>query len=407
MRIWLIDHYSVPPKYYPLARQTIFAKHLMKMGHEVLIIAASTVHNSSINLIEGKEEYIELTEDGVKYLLIKCRQYSGNGLRRMANMLEFADKLPRVCAHLEKPDAILSCSMTLFACAQGLRLSERYGCRKIAQITDLWPETIVAYGMAGPRHPLVVMLRMLEKWIYTHADTIIFSMEGAYDYILARGWEKAVPREKVCFINNGVDLEAFEENGRQFPAEDDELRESGTFKVVYTGSVRKANRLDLLIDAASLIEDDRIRILIWGGGDELDGLHDTVRRRGLKNVAFKGRVDKKQIPAILMSADALFLDPFDEAVSQYGISSNKLFEYFAAGKPILMCRLPGHNPAGNYRCSITYEISPEGVAAAIRKASALSQGQREEMQIGALNAARAYSYDALSEKLNSVLEEKP
>ena len=96
----MIDHYSVPPKYYPLARQTIFAKHLMEMGHEVLIIAASTVHNSTINLIEGDEEYIEVTEEGVKYLLIKCRQYSGNGVSRFANMLEFADKLPRICDSL-------------------------------------------------------------------------------------------------------------------------------------------------------------------------------------------------------------------------------------------------------------------------------------------------------------------
>ena len=406
MRIWLIDHYSVPPKYYPLARQTIFAKHLMEMGHEVLIIAASTVHNSSINLIEGKEEYTELTEDGVKYLLIKGRPYSGNGVKRIANMLEFAQKLPGVCAHLEKPDAIVSCSMTLFACAQGLRLSEKYGCRKIAQITDLWPETIVAYGMAGPFHPFVVTLRCLEKWIYTHADKIIFSMEGAYDYILSRGWEKAVPREKVCYINNGVDLKAFEEDRRQFPAEDAELREPGIFKVVYTGSVRKANRLDLLIDAASLIWDERIRILIWGAGDELDSLRETVRNRGLKNVSFKGHVDKKQIPAILSESDALFLDPFDEAVSRYGICSNKLFEYFASGKPVLMCTLPGHNPAAAYRCSISYEISPQGVADAIRKVFSLSDSEREEMRSGALEAARAYSYDELSEKLISVLEDK-
>ncbi len=406
MRIWLIDHYSVPPKYYPLARQTIFARHLMEMGHEVLIIAASTVHNSTINLIENGEEFVDLTEDGVKYLLIKCRPYSGNGVKRIANMLEFADKLPRVCAHLERPDAIVSCSMTLFACAQGLRLSDKYGCRKIAQITDLWPETIVAYGMAGPHHPFVVALRAVEKWIYTHADKIIFSMEGAYDYILSRGWEKEVPRNKVCFINNGVDMKAFEENRRQFPAEDEELLEPDSFKLVYTGSVRKANRLDLLIDAASLIEDKSIRILIWGGGDEMDGLQETVRRRGLKNVSFKGRVDKKQIPAILASADALFLDPFDEAVSRYGISSNKLFEYFASGKPILMCSLPGHNPAGAFHCSISYEISPEGIAEAIRKAAALSAEQRESMQRGALEAARAYSYDTLTEKLISVLEGK-
>ena len=145
------------------------------------------------------------------------------------------------------------------------------------------------------------------------------------------------------------------------------------------------------------------KTLIWGGGDELERLEKDADRIGSKNVCFKGRVDKKQIPAILAGGDALFLDPFDEAVSRYGISSNKLFEYFAAGKPILMCSLPGHNPAERFHCSITYENTPEGVAAAIRKAFSLREDEREEMRRGALAAAEEYSFDTLSAKLDSVL----
>lgn len=38
MKIWLINHYAVPPRFYPLIRQTNFAKYLQKMGHEVLIL---------------------------------------------------------------------------------------------------------------------------------------------------------------------------------------------------------------------------------------------------------------------------------------------------------------------------------------------------------------------------------
>ena len=141
--------------------------------------------------------------------------------------------------------------------------------------------------------------------------------------------------------------------------------------------------------------------------DELERLEKDADRIGSKNVCFKGRVDKKQIPAILAGGDALFLDPFDEAVSRYGISSNKLFEYFAAGKPILICSLPGHNPAERFHCSITYENTPEGVAAAIRKAFSLREDEREEMRRGALAAAEEYSFDTLSAKLDSVLEGTP
>ena len=97
MRIWLINHYAVPPQYYPLARQNYFAKNLMGLGHEVTIFAASTVHNSDQNLIEDDTPYREDVVDGVHYVLVRCRGYRGNGLSRILNMLEFARKLPSVC----------------------------------------------------------------------------------------------------------------------------------------------------------------------------------------------------------------------------------------------------------------------------------------------------------------------
>ena len=163
---------------------------------------------------------------------------------------------------------------------------------------------------------------------------------------------------------------------------------------------------EVLESKAALLEDKSIRILIWGSGDELENLKARVRAEGIRNVSFKGRAEKKQIPAILAGGDALFLDAFDERVSRYGISSNKLFEYFASGKPILMCALAGHNPAARFDCSLTYAATPEGVAETIRAARSLTPERREKMRQGALAAARAYSYDALSEKLNCVVEGK-
>ena len=125
MRIWIIDHYSVPQRYYPLIRNTIFAKKLQEHGHEVMIIAASTVHNSAENLVETGEQYREIIDDDVKYILVRCHNYEGNGFKRRLNMLEFALKLPSVCKKFEKPDVIISTSMTPFACAQGLRIAKK------------------------------------------------------------------------------------------------------------------------------------------------------------------------------------------------------------------------------------------------------------------------------------------
>lgn len=219
MNIWLINHYAVPPKYYPLARQTCFAKELMKMGHQVTIFAASTVHNSDQNLITDGAAYRQETVDGVNYVYIKCIGYQGNGLKRVYNMCEFAWKLPGVCKHFPKPDAIVATSMPPTSCAVGVHLAKKYGCRGVAEIADLWPESIVAYGIAGPKNPAVVVLRWLEKWIYKKADAVIFTMEEAYRYIEEQGWQNQIPRSKVFYVNNGVDLPAFEYNREHFRVE--------------------------------------------------------------------------------------------------------------------------------------------------------------------------------------------
>ena len=156
MRIWLINHYAVPPQYYPLARQTYFAKYLMEMGHEVTIFAASTVHNSEKNLITDGAAWREEVVDGVHYVYIKCLDYHGSGLKRVYNICEFAWKLPGVCKRFPKPDAIVATSMPPTSCAMGVHLARKYGCRSVAEIADLWPESIVEYGIAGKHNPVVI-----------------------------------------------------------------------------------------------------------------------------------------------------------------------------------------------------------------------------------------------------------
>ena len=153
MDIWLINHYAVPPKYYPLARQTCFARYLMAMGHTVTIFAASTVHNSNMNLITDGAPWRDEVVDGVHYVYIRCMDYQGNGLKRIYNICEFAWKLPGVCRKFPDPMPLWPPLCPPTSCAMGIHLARKYGCRGVAEIADLWPESIVAYGIAGPRNP--------------------------------------------------------------------------------------------------------------------------------------------------------------------------------------------------------------------------------------------------------------
>lgn len=408
MRIWLINHYAVPPQYYPLARQNYFAKNLMRLGHEVTIFAASTVHNSNKNLIEDDTPYREDVVDGVHYVLIRCKGYHGNGASRILNMLEFARKLPGVCDKYPRPDAIVATSMPPMSCAAGIKLARKYGCRGIAEIADLWPESIIAYGIAGPHNPAVLWLRRLEKWIYTKADAVVFTMEGAYDYIKEQHWEKEVPQSKVFYINNGVDLELFDYNKEHFRVEDKDLDDPEIFKVVYTGSIRRVNGLGLLLDVAKAVQDPRVRFLIWGDGDERPMLEQRVKDENIGNVVFKGRVEKKFVPSIVSRADVNIAHCISTPVERYGISFNKMFEYFAAGKIVLSDFPTEYNPAVQCGAGITVNVvSPANIAAAVDKLASLPEEERRRFEENSRAAAHKYDFKKLTSELLEVIQSIP
>lgn len=405
MDIWLINHYAVPPKYYPLARPTNFAKYLMAMGHTVTIFAASTVHNSNMNLITDGAPWRDEVVDGVHYVYIRCMDYQGNGLKRIYNICEFAWKLPGVCRKFPRPDAIVATSMPPTSCAMGIHLARKYGCRGVAEIADLWPESIVAYGIAGPRNPAVLALRRLEKWIYEKADDVVFTCEGGYDYIVEQGWEGKIPRAKVHYINNGVDLAAFDENRARYTVQDPDLEDPSVFKVIYTGSIRKVNHLGLLLNAAKEVTDPRVKFLIWGDGDQRAALEQRVREEEISNVVFKGKVEKKYIPSIVSRADINLAHNDPSPLFRFGISFNKLFDYLAAGKPVL-CDFPcPYNPAIQCGAGISVDAPSSGkIAAAVESMSALPQETYQQYCSAARAAAEKYDFRVLTQKLLAVIQ---
>lgn len=408
MNIWLINHYAVPPQYYPLARPTNFAKQLMALGHTVTVFAASSVHNAEPpkNLITDGRKWREETVDGVHYVYIRCCDYTGNGIKRVGNMCEFARKLPGVCRQFAKPDAIVATSMPPMSCAMGIHLARKYKVRGIAEIADLWPESIVEYGIAGPKNPAVIVLRRLEKWIYKKADAIVFTMEGAYDYIVEQGWEKDVPRSKVHYINNGVDLEQFDDNREHYRVGDPDLDDPDMFKVVYTGSVRRVNNLGLLLDAAKQVSDSRVKFLIWGDGDERAALERRIKDENIANVVFKDRVEKKYVPYIVSQADVNIAHNTPAKLFRFGISFNKLFDYLAAGKPIISDFPCPYNPSVQCGAGISVDDpTPESIAAAIECFAYLPTEQYLQMSANARRAAEEeYSFRVLTRKLLAVIE---
>ena len=406
MKIWLINHYAVPPQYYPLARPSLFAKNLIKMGHDVTIIAASTVHNSDKNLIEGNDKVKKFMDDGIPYILVKCSDYQGNGIKRVVNILEFARKLPGVLKILDQPDAIIATSFDPLSCYVGIKYAKKHGIRAVAEIADLWPETLVQYNNVSPYNPIVLYLRNIEKNIYQKADSIVFTAAGEYNYIIEQGWQKDIPKEKVYYINNGIDLELFDYNREHFITQDSELDDEKLFKVVYTGSIRKVNDVGGILNVAKEVNNPRIRFLIWGDGDELLMLKKRAEEEGIRNVSFKGRVEKKYVPYIVSKADLNYAHNQPSPLFKYGISFNKIFDYLAAGKPIL-CDFPcKYNPVLMGKAGVSVDsANPKEIAQQIDAFAEINQTIYQSYCRAARSTSEEYEFKILTKKLLSAIDQ--
>ncbi len=412
MNIWILNNYNMLPEQGGLVRHYNFAKCLAEKRHHVSVFVGSHPHNTDLQMIQDRSAWKIGQKTPFRWVYVRTLNYAGSRLKQILSMFQFYRNGKKAALAFfnqgERPDIILGSSAHPLAAVLAIRLAKRFRCKSIAEVRDLWPESIVAYGIAGPHNPAVLALRRLEKWIYKKADALVFTMEGAYDYIVEQGWDKDIPRSKVHYINNGVDLEQFDYNTEHFHVDDPDLDDPNTFKVVYTGSIRKVNNLGLLLDAAKCVNDPRVKFLIWGDGDEREALERRVRDEGLTNVVFKGRVEKKYIPSIVSRANLNFAHNSFTYLFNYGISFNKLFDYFAAGQPIL-CDFPcRYNPVIIYGAGMEVrDTRPQEIAAVIGQLAELPAEQRRLMGANARHAAEDYDFKRLTDKLMAVIESIP
>lgn len=403
-KVWLVSHYAMPPQLEVRVKTIRYARILQERGYEVLLITASTIHNSDINLIDTKDFYVEREYEGLKYVHIKCSSYSGSGIKRIINMLQFQRRFKKVMKRFSSPDVIVAdCNCVNY---KGLM---QYAKAKhvpfVTEVRDLWPLSIVEYKNISPKNPIIRNLYARERKMYCLSDAIIFSMEGGKDYIVEKGWEDTVDLNKVFYINNGLDVELQNKQKEEFTIDDEDLNDTA-FKIVYAGSIRTANSVDLLVKAAEqLREQTDIRFLIYGDGDKKEELERYCVANNLQNVRFKGRVDKKYIPYICSKANVNFISVKQTGISKYGVSWNKLFDYMNAERPILSNVKVNYDLLERYRCGISLEEqTPEAIAQAILQIYNMPSEEYEQMCKNAKEAAKNFDYSILTDKLEEVIE---
>lgn len=413
-KIWMLNHYATDMYIDKGGRHYWFAKELIKNGYEPIIICSSFIHKGNDNYIEDKKDFTIKYSENIPFVFIRTKSYQGNGKARVKNMFEYFYRVLKssnvIKKKFGKPDVIIGSSVHPLACVAGIILGKKYKCKKISEIRDLWPETLLMMGYVKENSFLSKVLYFGEKMIYKYSDSIIFTMEGGKQYIIDKGWDKEINLNKIYYINNGIDLEKFKELQKQYFYDED--LENDKFKIIYTGTIAKVNNLKRIVDTAEQLKEDKeIQFLIYGDGNEKKELEEYCKKINLKNIIFKGKVNKEKISYILTRAQLLLFNGQDKNnnkfnIMKYGISANKMFDYLAAGKPILQTFDTAYNPIKKYNCGIVLEkdFSSSGIVNEILKLKNLSKEEYEKYSNNCLKVVKEFDFKELTKKLINVIE---
>jgi glycosyltransferase involved in cell wall biosynthesis len=118
------------------------------------------------------------------------------------------------------------------------------------------------------------------------------------------------------------------------------LNVDGRFTVGFVGTFRPWHGVELLLSAFEDLHrvDPLTHLLLVGDGPLRPGFEDQIRNAGLQEaVTFAGRIAHQDVPQYLAAMDVA-VAPYP-GLDEFYYSPLKLFEYMAAGRPVVASRV--------------------------------------------------------------------
>ena len=390
-------------------RPSSLAREWARTGHETLIVAGAPSHVRAHDP-ELRSKVTLARVDGVDFEWYRLPSYDGNGARRAANIVTFATLLRARSGALARefrPDIVVASSTHPLDIYGARSIARRSGARLVFEVHDLWPLTPIELGGVSPRNPFIMAMDRAERYACRHADLVVSILPAADDYLVTRGLDRA----RYVHIPNGISLGELEGDAEPLPAAHAELiaslRAAGTFIVGYTGGIGMANALDDLVGALALVPAERVAALVWGDGPDRAALEERIAREGIANVHLLGRIPKPAVGSALAACDAAFLGWKRLGIYRYGVSPNKLWDYMAAGRPIVHATSAPGDPVAACGCGVSVPAEdPRALADALLDLASRPAAELAEMgRRGRVSVEQNNDYAVLAARFLAAVEQ--
>jgi glycosyltransferase involved in cell wall biosynthesis len=324
-------HCMVVHSHYPIGEPRVErqAKALIQRGYQVDVIC----------LRSDQEEPFERV-DGVEIFRLPVKRHRGRGpaFQMIEYMVFFILVFFRLSLlYLQRRyDSVQIHNLPDFLVftALGPKLG---GARIILDLHDLMPEFFASSFKTGMENAAVRLLLLQEKLSCRFADHVITVTELWRKSLIERG----VAAEKVSVVMNVADASIF--HRMMVPVTGNEGKQTGTFNLIYHGTLAHRYGIDLLIEALVKIRPQipEIHLVIHGRGEFLEELRRRAKVLEVEPlITFSTRyLPISDVPRLIQQAD-LGIVPYRRDIFTDGILPTKLMEYVALGVPVLAADTP-------------------------------------------------------------------
>lgn len=212
------------------------------------------------------------------------------------------------------------------------------------------------------------------------------------------------PRKMIAVMNT-VDIAEF----RKIPVKENIINKfAGRWNIVYVGLTGKRRGIDVVIRAIELVKEQipEINFIVVGSGREDEEIKNLTRQLGVdEQVFFAGWVPSREINSYIQ-ASHVGISPIRRNPHHDTTLANKITQYLALGKPILVSDCPAQ--AGiveSYNCGLIFR---DGDAENLAERILFLYREREnykQMQKNALTASENLDWRNEQKKLIRIYKE--
>lgn len=352
-RAFVVTQYFSPEPCAGAHRTEALARAMAARGMRVTVVApmpsfpAGRIHPAYRGKLFTRERI-----DGVE--VVRMRHIATvRRFGRFAAWLSFAFLASAyVALAARRDDVVVVSSPPITIGIPGLVAHAVRGARLVVDVRDVFPDLPVQMGAWSEHGRMTRLVGFFAQRLYAAASLVVAVTPTAVGQVRRRSG--ATP---VVLAPNGCDW---------VPPEGGLIkRRNGEFVATFTGNMGLANGMDLLLDAAKLVQEQDIRIALIGGGADYQRVASRVAQEKIDNVDLYGVVSRERAVGALAESDAAVI------VLREGIGESvptKLFDAFAVACPVVL------SADGEARRVVSESVG--GICSAPGDAESLADGLR-------------------------------